>query len=678
MIKKEDGKRVLAFIREQLGTELPKAGLLAGQSITSILLYLYGKSKTIEVNDYDVFLPTNKRKGQWNFRPKTWASINAPSYFSVERFDNFVRLKNIPNKEERFEQFKAALINNRYLKSEVLDFAKSKNDTAIVKLMDSSNIDISLSELSIDDGQFMFGEYNDYFIKYLDKIKYERKNKIVFSAPANGHRFNIGYSINQVFRKGLLNYVFVDALQKDQMTPNPFVIMNYFDLNCVQVSIDLKTEEIYYTRYFEHFLHSGQMIMLRADRPYHSIIRYFNKKEQHGYYGNDELTVGMLNTMIRLKNLKEDDRLILLEPGRAYKKTDYDRNFNLKISEFGDGYREKYNNSKLVKDFYRVDSREIKFNPIDDKRINEHTPEKYRLNKLIMKDDGFDFILNGEHRRKMELTLGVQIEKYPYYAISCLPNICNSEFGVFSSSFSRKQKQLITERKINTKTKFSATLKDLIYSSPDVFSGNIVKSHVDIVDGYLSIHLNAARQLDGKTLSQKYQIIKKLRAIENRHPFTASYIDGADFIDFTDINDDDFEDKLIKKTNEFMKALEKLDKLKEVADLPSAFIDGVSIYELITQGQLNVEHKIMRHCVNGYGGSVRKKMSFIVAFRGEKENATLELVKYNNENQYSIRQFRGIKNKRPSNSMFLALNEYMKLVNPKPPEDDVEIKEQAE
>ncbi|MND11967.1 hypothetical protein D3C87_936840 [compost metagenome] len=658
MIKKEDGKRVLDFIRTQMGVELPQAGLLAGQSITSILLYLYGKSNTIEVNDYDIFMPVECRRGSWSFRPETWALAGHSSFFKVSRYSDSMPLSKLPDFNLVLEDIKQALPTSNNLMKRARELAWHRNDKRLNRIVTSNNILESVESLTLDDAKAIYAAQDDYVMEYENKSAFNRKNRLTFSRPTNNH--GDGYSIQQVFRKGLLNYVFVSSRTKDRMTPHPHLILHYFDLNCVQVAIDLRTQEIYFTRYFEHFMHSQQMILLRADRPYHSIIRYFQKKEQHGYYGNDELSVGMVNTMLCLKNLKEDDPLVLMETSPE--------SYKMKVSEFGDGYADKFKSSHLIKPFYKIESRTVKVNRDENSNCDRQT---YHLNHLKGKDEGLSYILSGKHRQHLEKLLGLQICNYPYYAISSLPSICHEHFGVFSAQHRNKKYSLLKGHKFNTRTECSSTIKDLLYASPDHFAGNLVDEHVRAVNTYLTRHPHLAKQMLMMSMEKKYQLILKLKSIEKKDFNFSTFLDGALYIDFNNMDSDDFAEEIQRQKDEYILHISTLNKLKDEADLPSLEMNGVHIKELITQGQLEEEHRTVRHCVNGYGHSVKSRRSFIVSFRSENEMATLELVQ-GYDKKYRKMQFRGIMNREPSKSMNQTMKEYVEFVN-----EQVELLKQA-
>jgi len=61
-IYKNDGQKVLDFIKKNYQTELPREGILAGQSVCSILLYLKGIKNEVQINDFDIFRCSREEK----------------------------------------------------------------------------------------------------------------------------------------------------------------------------------------------------------------------------------------------------------------------------------------------------------------------------------------------------------------------------------------------------------------------------------------------------------------------------------------------------------------------------------------------------------------------------------------------------------------------------------------
>lgn len=103
-------------------------------------------------------------------------------------------------------------------------------------------------------------------------------------------------------RFGLINYVFVNFNNWEIGYPNDTIYFNQkiarkikfqlliesFDINAVQVGIDLKTKEIYFTEDFLNFLMTKQMQLSTYMTPIHSIIRLERKAKEIGVYAKIE------------------------------------------------------------------------------------------------------------------------------------------------------------------------------------------------------------------------------------------------------------------------------------------------------------------------------------------------------------------------------------------------------
>lgn len=98
------------------------------------------------------------------------------------------------------------------------------------------------------------------------------------------------YSVVRTRRNGLLNEILCDFNSTQQ---NPSVsdsqFLKTFDINAVQVGVNLATGQLCWTASFEQFLRTHQLDIVSLHTPMQSLIRYFRKKrELDGVFGNDE------------------------------------------------------------------------------------------------------------------------------------------------------------------------------------------------------------------------------------------------------------------------------------------------------------------------------------------------------------------------------------------------------
>ena len=90
------------------------------------------------------------------------------------------------------------------------------------------------------------------------------------------------YSINRSERDDIFNYIYYDA-----NTGNPGLIINSFDLNCVQIGYSIEEDKFYHTRNFEEFIETGELKIVNLMTPSHTAIRIFKKKRELNALLND-------------------------------------------------------------------------------------------------------------------------------------------------------------------------------------------------------------------------------------------------------------------------------------------------------------------------------------------------------------------------------------------------------
>jgi hypothetical protein len=110
------------------------------------------------------------------------------------------------------------------------------------------------------------------------------------------------YRVLNTDRNDLLNFVDVEANMED-----PHVIINSFDLNCVQVAYDLETGKLYYTPAFERFMQTGCIQITNANTPSHTLLRLLSKRDAMNakFDKKRELTyIGSIHTHYLKKNIR--------------------------------------------------------------------------------------------------------------------------------------------------------------------------------------------------------------------------------------------------------------------------------------------------------------------------------------------------------------------------------------
>ncbi len=432
VITQELGLKAFKLIEHIHGKALPRTGVIAGQSLCSAILYLLGKSKVLEINDIDIFVKDLHKTPRWDFIKQTFVANPVKSSYSVYDLHRYSLLEGIHATEEE--------------KKNIFTPTEYDEDT-----------------LSVIEG----------------KRRIVREKIFEFNRPSQIYG---NYSIKEVSRRGLLNYVFVAASYSHKL--NPYTIINSFDINCTQVAFDLRTKRLYFTPYFEHFVHTLHMIALRIDKTHHTVVRYMQKKQQHGYFGNIEELMVMAQTYLGVAELQKDSPLFEMAKADGYEYLSGARKANKilsanqrKVSKFGKTYAEKYKNLHNIKEYARLYShrQEIKFNSsyenVNEKFIACMTDnEKYeyfnarqndlyhpllrprdtqytQLSKLKFRVDADADILSGKHKCELEKQIGLTIHNYHFYAQASMPAIMHDRFNTFNLKFKKKKliKQVLVD-----------------------------------------------------------------------------------------------------------------------------------------------------------------------------------------------------------------------------------------
>lgn len=115
----------------------------------------------------------------------------------------------------------------------------------------------------------------DRFSKYTWIEKEKAKKIDTYSGIKYESRHNKCYRIEEHAREGLLNTVSYVA-----NTSDPNLIIESFDINCTQVGYDLETGTLYYSKYFDEFIRTGELKVVCANTPCHTYIRLLKKRDE--------------------------------------------------------------------------------------------------------------------------------------------------------------------------------------------------------------------------------------------------------------------------------------------------------------------------------------------------------------------------------------------------------------
>ncbi|KWU26369.1 PcfJ domain-containing protein [Burkholderia cenocepacia] len=127
------------------------------------------------------------------------------------------------------------------------------------------------------------------------------------------------YQVIKTTREGLLNLVFVAyCYERDTTLPSRArQLIAAFDLNNIQVALDLQTRELYYSEHFAAYFAGRELSLVNLFTPFQSLLRYFKKRVELKAFGNDELQVELVRRMVARN---EGDALLREDRINAFKK----------------------------------------------------------------------------------------------------------------------------------------------------------------------------------------------------------------------------------------------------------------------------------------------------------------------------------------------------------------------
>lgn len=312
-INKNDGKKIIAFIERTLNVELPKTGILAGQSVCSAILYLNGKNKDFHANDLDIF----------------HMKSHSIEYF-MEKDNELPGIGETHSKNIQFtykdkKKEKAYLAENQRLR-ELFNSGE---------ITEEEYLDLVLSP--------------DYNVNV---------NAIVFNTPQTSYVSGYNYKILQVYRRELFNHIIVTSGLNDINN-----VIFGFDINSTQIGINLTTGELVFSRAFLDFLKHGQMKVTSLDRPHHTLIRYLSKRKEFAYKGNDEHELLALSLAMHMGNEDTANYIHSRLFKGNHKEIDPKRFSKLNFNRFGSTYLPKLEGVKdRLSDFVlKIEEIENKF-----------------------------------------------------------------------------------------------------------------------------------------------------------------------------------------------------------------------------------------------------------------------------------------------------------------------------
>lgn len=413
------------------------------------------------------------------------------------------------------------------------------------------------------------------------------------------------YEVAETRRDGMLNEVICEFLTNDMQA-----FLRTFDLNAVQVGVNLETGQLHWTRTFERFCTSYQLSIVTLHTPLHSLIRYFKKKQElQGIFGNDERMVEMVGAAYHLgcgeDGVLEDYHNLRWHFGTLYKeRLDAVAGFILPHFEL----TRPANNSGQV---YLLTPR---FDIPADLRANDN---------IVFDLPARSYALREKHRKGMQERLGYLCE----------------------------------HRTFGSQKSVSFTRASWLAQGQAFVAGNVTAAEMQQIDKVVGMHVALRIHLRGLSLDAQWSRVKALKTAASERGL---WVYGA----FETISDVDapweepgfsafLDEEAVRLSQTLAKAI-----------LPLFRLDGYDIKELTTGMALANEGEELHHCVGGYARSVEAGHSRIVSFRrGDNIHDYLTMELTYDGVAWCNNQFLGLLNRDANPEECLLGEEYARYFN---------------
>jgi|688.fasta_scaffold00011_27 hypothetical protein len=111
---------------------------------------------------------------------------------------------------------------------------------------------------------------------------------------------HMSYKIIDTDREGIFNNVFINKVGDSYDVTDFSFVLKGFDINCCMIGIDLSNKKLLYTKDFEEFLTTRQLMVSNPYTPCHTSLRLLKKKEELNVYLNIEKEMNFLSQVYHL------------------------------------------------------------------------------------------------------------------------------------------------------------------------------------------------------------------------------------------------------------------------------------------------------------------------------------------------------------------------------------------
>ncbi|KWU17784.1 PcfJ domain-containing protein [Burkholderia cenocepacia] len=451
------------------------------------------------------------------------------------------------------------------------------------------------------------------------KFKQVRQQFSIFASQASQNGYGeLGFSGRSLYRvisshrEGMLNIVACEFMSTENQQQ---LLLKGFDLNCVQVGVNLETQELFFTASFLEFADTQQLRICTLQTPSHTAIRYVRKlAELPGVFGNLDQAMTLVSFAqadpyacdpLGARTLAPaDDKEICRRNDRAY--------------FFGE---------KTLKAFHAYEEALSPYFKLTPRSAPDSDPF----------DDLADFMREPVETRKKP-----PAPTWWLKAVKPLPSTFVSEFNRVGGYLDEaallsavlafeKHRPAVHQRVSQMLSAKSYALRGSLaaYGLP-FLTGNIAEPEIRMVDKFLAEHDQLPLH-HLRTFAQMLEAVRLLRRLEKDY---GRWVTGCAETYELELLHEVNGERILKDEATLRQKCDEISVDMERVLTKSSFgeqhLGGCAVRELVTRGELVIEGERQRHCVGGYASAVEQGVSRIFSISGgpkATDGATLEIRK---------------------------------------------------
>ena len=419
---------------------------------------------------------------------------------------------------------------------------------------------------------------------------------------------------------------------------SPSQVVHSFDLNAVEVALDLKSRELTWSPAFEHFLRHNELEVTSLATPERTLLRYLKKRRELAAYGNDQLVKDMTACWLETTWMGE---------------------VNVLGSRMVALFRDHEN--ELRNHFVLAEFREEKPLPSDPLPPAWLRVKPRREGPYLQRAPGWTRPPGVEDL----LARAVSEHNETEGAVRLVPRLFYQQARHAPRAATQEAQDVCAQYEKKEDGKPSVCgFADLFYMSAKLIGGAYLagprgSGQQRVVLHALKNHPDLAGALFGLSLDEQYRCVLDLRrraTTAGEHIWGLVEADALPVDMWNQHHRDQFFRRINREETSTLLGLPLFQPFEE---------GGWTIKELLTRRALRIEGAELAHCVGGYASAVSAGRSRLLSVRSEKgdpgDNSTVELSASSLEagRKVIIRQHRSRSNRDVSDAARAAVRRFL-------------------